>query len=48
MITNMIDHNSATRDAAAGLRTWLEIEKKANVKRPVAAIPIDRMPAPRP
>jgi hypothetical protein len=48
MITNMTDHSRAIRDADASPSTWLEIEKYANVIRPVHAIPIDRMRAPRP
>src|ERR1700681_845420 len=48
MITNITDHNRAIRDAEASARTWLEIEKYANVIRPVKAIPTDRMRAPRP
>jgi hypothetical protein len=48
MTTNITDHKRAIRDAEASGRTWLEIEKYANVIRPVQAIPTDRMRAPRP
>jgi hypothetical protein len=44
----MIDHNSAIRDAACSPRTWLEIEKYASVRRPVQAMPTDRIRAPLP
>jgi hypothetical protein len=48
MTTNITDHRTSTRSAAASSRTWLAIEKKANVSRPVAAIPIERVRAPLP
>jgi hypothetical protein len=48
MSTNITDHSSAIRDAAAPGRTWLETEKYASVSRPVHAIPTERMRAPAP
>jgi hypothetical protein len=48
MITNITDHNRSIRFAEASPRTWLAIEKYANVRRPVEAIPIDRILAPLP
>jgi hypothetical protein len=47
MITNITDQSTAMRFAATSSRTWVATEKYANVKSPVAAIPIDRMRAPR-
>src|SRR5438309_4765992 len=48
MITNMTDHSRSMRFAEPSPRTWLAIEKYANVSSPVEAIPIDRMRAPLP
>src|SRR5712664_962920 len=48
MITNMIDHNRSTRLAASSPSAWLAIEKYANVRTPVLAIPIDSRRAPLP
>jgi hypothetical protein len=48
MITNITDQSTLSRDAASGLRTWLAIEKYANVRTPVDAIPIERILAPLP
>src|ERR1039458_3505724 len=48
MTTNMTDHSTSTRSASAAPSTWLAIEKNANVSRPVAAIPMERMRAPLP
>jgi hypothetical protein len=46
MITNMTDQRTSIRFASPPPNTWLAIEKYANVRRPVDAIPIERMRAP--
>jgi hypothetical protein len=44
----MIDHNRSTRLASTGPSTWLAIEKYANVRTPVEAIPTESSLAPLP